>query len=317
VRVLSIVFDQLSSAQNQETTGRLDISAASGKFDFFLNSRGFCADAQFALSLACCHRRRRSVWGRVVAAMGFQGVEPRGVKWLAQNLRGSGLRGELLRHLQDLCRMTGARNASFVMRQVPGLVDEDPFACDTFGDAWHERALAERYEIVDPLLISGASVTEPFDWALLPRTKIRTRRFLRDMQEFQIGKNALTCGFRGASGDRSLLTLTSDASERRWPSQKDEFLDAMGEIHPVIHRFVLRTHFEFTEQPKHALTPRERECLAHAAHGHTSKGISEVLKLTPATVNFFIDAAVKKLEATNRTHAAAKAVALGLIPPPR
>lgn len=213
--------------------------------------------------------------------------------------------------------MTGARHGAFVMRQVPGLVAEDPFSCDTFGESWHERARAERYEIVDPLLLSGVSATEPFDWALLPRTKLRMRRFLRDMQDLQIGKNALTCAFRGAAGDRSLLTLTSDASERRWPSQKEEFLDAMSEIHPVMHKFVLRTQFEFTDQPKQSLTPRERECLTRAAHGMTSKGISETLKLTPATVNFFIDAAVKKLSASNRTHAAAKAVALGLIPPPR
>jgi DNA-binding CsgD family transcriptional regulator len=249
--------------------------------------------------------------------MGYEGLEPRGVKWLARNLRGSGLRGELLRHLQDLCQMTGARHASFIMRQVPGLVEEDPFSCDTFGAAWHERVKKERHEVIDPLTIPDASLIEPFDWALLSRKRQRTRRFLRDMAELQIGRNALTVSHRGASGDRSLLTLTSDVACRRWPAQREEFLDAMLEIHPIVHRFVLRTHFNLQEAPKQSLTPRERECLAHAAHGHTSRAIGEALKLTPATVNFFIDAAIKKLDAANRTHAAAKAVALCLIPPPR
>jgi hypothetical protein len=39
--VLSVVFDQPSSVQNQGTEGGLDIAVASGKFHFFLNSQGF------------------------------------------------------------------------------------------------------------------------------------------------------------------------------------------------------------------------------------------------------------------------------------
>ncbi len=88
-------------------------------------------------------------------------------------------------------------------------------------------------------------------------------------------------------------------------------------IHPFLHRAVLKLRFQIDDVILIRLTPREKECLVWAAHGHTSKKIGENLGLTPATVNFFIDAAVNKLSATNRAHAAAKAVALGLIAPPR
>ncbi len=83
------------------------------------------------------------------------------------------------------------------------------------------------------------------------------------------------------------------------------------------HAAVLRLHFDIGSTDVAKLTPREKQCLGWAAHGRTSKEIGENLGLTPATVNFFIEAAVGKLAAFNRAHAAAKAVALGLIAPPR
>ncbi len=65
------------------------------------------------------------------------------------------------------------------------------------------------------------------------------------------------------------------------------------------------------------LTPREKECLGWAAHGRTSKEIGDVLGLTPATVNFFIDAAVQKLAAFNRAHAPPRRWRWACISPPR
>jgi DNA-binding CsgD family transcriptional regulator len=146
---------------------------------------------------------------------------------------------------------------------------------------------------------------------------VRTRKFFRDFSEFQLGRNGLTARFRGPSGDTSLMTLTSDATERRWATLKPDLMAHMALLHPILHRMVLRSHFNIDGVTLVRLTPREKECLVWAAHGHTSKQIGENLGLTASTVNFFIDAAVGKLAAANRAHAAAKAVALGLIAPPR
>jgi DNA-binding response OmpR family regulator len=61
------------------------------------------------------------------------------------------------------------------------------------------------------------------------------------------------------------------------------------------------------------LTERETETLGWAARGKTSSEIAQILGLTKRTVDFHIDNARMKLDATTRMHAAVKAAACDLI----
>jgi DNA-binding response OmpR family regulator len=63
------------------------------------------------------------------------------------------------------------------------------------------------------------------------------------------------------------------------------------------------------------LTDRETETLTWAARGKTSSEIATILGLTKRTVDFHIDNARIKLNATSRMHAAVKAAAGQLIEP--
>lgn len=63
------------------------------------------------------------------------------------------------------------------------------------------------------------------------------------------------------------------------------------------------------------LTDREVETLTWAARGKTSSEIAQILGLTKRTVDFHIDNARMKLNATTRMHAAVKAAAGQLIEP--
>jgi DNA-binding response OmpR family regulator len=63
------------------------------------------------------------------------------------------------------------------------------------------------------------------------------------------------------------------------------------------------------------LTDREIEALTWAARGKTSSEIAMILGLTKRTVDFHIDNARLKLNASTRMHAAVKAAAGGLIEP--
>jgi DNA-binding CsgD family transcriptional regulator len=239
------------------------------------------------------------------------------VAWLAQGLNGVGPRTDLLKCLQDVCRVAGARHGWFMMRYVPGVVGDDPFYIDTYGEKWRKHAEANGYPLNDPLNGLSDRSNQPIDWSELPPVRGKPKRYFKDFAEFQLGRQALTMTYRGPLGDRSLLTLTSEATEKRWAASKHDIAASMSVLHPALHSAVLRVRFGIDEINVIRLTPRERECLVWVANGHTSKMIGENLGLTPATVNFFIDAAVGKLEASSRAHAAAKAVARGLIPPPR
>ena len=61
------------------------------------------------------------------------------------------------------------------------------------------------------------------------------------------------------------------------------------------------------------LTLRELECLAWAARGKTDEDIGQILGRSRETVHFHLGKALRKLGASNRTHAVAIACSLGLI----
>jgi DNA-binding CsgD family transcriptional regulator len=62
-----------------------------------------------------------------------------------------------------------------------------------------------------------------------------------------------------------------------------------------------------------ALTFREKEVLQWTAEGKTSYEISQILDVSEHTVNFHINNAVAKLGTSNKTQAAVKATALGML----
>jgi DNA-binding CsgD family transcriptional regulator len=239
------------------------------------------------------------------------------VSGLAQNLSSASLKTDFQRSLLEICHASGAKNAAFLMRHVPGIVGDNPFVIDTYGEMWRKHLDGTNFSPGEPIRMLSEHARQPVDWSEMPRARTRIKRFFRDFQDFQLGRHALTATFCGPSGDRSLLTLTSDVTEKRWNACKLDLTAAIGVLHPVLHNAVLKIRFGIDEVDVIRLTPREKECLVWAAHGHTSREIGINLGLTAATVNFFIDSAVGKLAASNRAHAAAKAVALGLIAPPR
>lgn len=61
------------------------------------------------------------------------------------------------------------------------------------------------------------------------------------------------------------------------------------------------------------LTRREREVMAWAARGKTVADTAQILGISPETVEGFIKQALRKLDASNKTHGVAKSIALGII----
>ncbi len=66
--------------------------------------------------------------------------------------------------------------------------------------------------------------------------------------------------------------------------------------------------------PKPRLSKREIECLNWTAAGKTSSETAAILQLSDHTVTHYLTSAGRKLNATNRVQAVAKAIRLGLLP---
>ncbi|GEO02127.1 LuxR family transcriptional regulator [Novosphingobium sediminis] len=63
------------------------------------------------------------------------------------------------------------------------------------------------------------------------------------------------------------------------------------------------------------LSNRERECMVWTARGKTVDDIATILDISTDTVRVYMKRIIGKLQVSNKTHAVAKALALGLIEP--
>lgn len=68
------------------------------------------------------------------------------------------------------------------------------------------------------------------------------------------------------------------------------------------------------EEQNFDLRPKELDCLLWSASGKTSFEIAQILSLSEHTVNQYFTIVATKLNASNRTHAVAKAIQCGLLP---
>jgi DNA-binding CsgD family transcriptional regulator len=166
------------------------------------------------------------------------------------------------------------------------------------------------------VLTKASEMLEPFDWRVARRQVSRARRFFGLVDTCAIGPEGVTVPLRGPFGDLSLFTVTADPPESDWPALRLEIVRTLSTLHANLHRRVLSAQFGVPVAAQIRLTQRERQCLALAASGFTSQRIAAELGLSVNTVNSYIDSAISRLGAANRSHGVAKAVACGIIPPP-
>jgi DNA-binding CsgD family transcriptional regulator len=107
---------------------------------------------------------------------------------------------------------------------------------------------------------------------------------------------------------------------RRPRDEVEALLEAHGHDLLIMGHAFLRLYLEAHGAPRApedcaSLSPREVDCLTHAAQGHGDEDIAARLGISKHTARFHIENAVHKLGATNRTHAVALAAQLGLVGP--
>lgn len=117
---------------------------------------------------------------------------------------------------------------------------------------------------------------------------------------------------RDANGAVGLITLARN-SRIESPKEIQTAQMNLAWIAQFIHTAMM--HFlkdQLAPESAVELTIRERDVLRWTADGKTSYEISMILGVAERTVNYHINNTIIKLKASNKTHATAKAIALGL-----
>lgn len=192
------------------------------------------------------------------------------------------------------------------------------FILNGYPKEWRTHYVEHNYQEIDPTYYHCITKrqTIPVIWDSRVFKGDKETRMRNESREF-----GLLCGasfaVHGGHGEAAMLSLASSQDSYR---VQQDILSLIGKsqllacyLHEATQRIVL------SKGPllltKMELTLREKECLLWAAEGKTGGEIADILQITERTVTFHLQNAGNKMGATNRQHAIARALSMGLIAP--
>jgi LuxR family transcriptional regulator, quorum-sensing system regulator BjaR1 len=237
------------------------------------------------------------------------------------------LRATLHRIIQDY----GFSGFAFVDAGRPDL--DLPYHIGTYPEAWKRAYVQNEFVHSDPALARSRRTNTPFSWSglKLPHRSGRKRppqvRTMDAAREYGF-KDGFVVPFHyrdrlGAIHSSSTVFFWED--EPRWFDKL--FVCHRHELHLLMIYWVQRAMDVVNRDQRNKpgilrvaddsvvirLTAREKEVIAWAARGKTVADTAQILGISPETVEGFIKQALRKLDASNKTHGVAKSIALGII----
>lgn len=181
---------------------------------------------------------------------------------------------------------------------------------------WVSHYVEEDYGSVDPIIKDCTTNRLPIRWNEHYRANARSREENRVMEDaWENGlKRGLTIPVHGPGGELGIFSLNSQLSDKEFLrlSEGTKYNAQVLAYH--FHDAVQRTLRPAREIPMPIpLTEREVEILRWTVSGKTAWEIGGILKISERTVNFHIQNVMEKFGVHNKTHAAAKAMGLGLL----
>lgn len=187
------------------------------------------------------------------------------------------------------------------------------FVLSGYPKGWRSHYDEQGLMMVDPVLARAASTVTPFGWDELDRSTPAAEKLFSEAASFGL-KHGLTIPLHGISGEIGIMNLSRreplpTGAARAKLFQRAQWITSL--IQDRMRELVLANE----NAPKPSLSARERDCLRFAAQGMTSNSIAKQLGIAESTVAFHLNSAERKLGVRTRSHAIARAMALGALDP--
>jgi DNA-binding CsgD family transcriptional regulator len=182
--------------------------------------------------------------------------------------------------------------------------------------AWVAHYADEVYADADPVIRDCTSNRLPIRWTESYRANARSAAETRMMEDaWENGvRRGLSIPIHGPRGELGVFSLNSQLNDKEFLRVSDETKFDAQVIAYHFHDAVQRTLKSAMEIPLPVpLTDREVEILRWTVSGKTAWEIGGILKISERTVNFHIQNVMEKFGVHNKTHAAAKAMGMGLL----
>ncbi len=216
--------------------------------------------------------------------------------------------------LHRIAQRYGVKTIAYIGTGMRSINSREPYFAVTYSPEWVSHYKTRNYLKIDPVVKIGMRRLLPFDWRDFGSPEGNLKSFFGEAKELGLGHQGLSIPIHGRSGDRALLSITSDLSTRDWNIIRLFYMRDFQVLAAHLHELVLRTQGA-TQLPSR-LSPRERECLYWISEGKTAWECAVILGLSQHTVRFYLESARAKLRAASNTHAVSIALQAGLLTQP-
>jgi DNA-binding CsgD family transcriptional regulator len=187
------------------------------------------------------------------------------------------------------------------------------YAALTYSPDWVHRYIGEDYARIDPVVQGCYQRFNPVDWKRLDWSGRAQRAFLGEAQDAGVGNQGFSVPIRGPRGQFAMFTVSDRASDGAWEKFTQHHLGRLILIAHFLNQRALELEHGTDFLRRNILSPREMDALTMLALGMNRSQAADGLSISEHTFRDYVESARGKLEATNTTHAVAKAVALGYV----
>ncbi|WP_394890446.1 LuxR family transcriptional regulator [Mesorhizobium sp. AaZ16] len=191
----------------------------------------------------------------------------------------------------------------------------DGIVLSSYLEEWKVRYKNGCYVESDPLIAASRRSCIPFRWGTLAFLDSLTepmKAVTIEARDYGIVEG-FTVPVHGPESECGLFSAAfngalGDMSER-W-GKRYQWIVCLA---PFVHAFGISSTMDDDGQAEVVLTDHERTCLSWTLRGKTAWEIAQILGKSKPTIEYHLQKAMRKLDASNKAHAAAMAMRLGLI----
>ncbi len=204
--------------------------------------------------------------------------------------------------------------------ELPDSVSQEPklVLYSSYSDKWLQHYQAQTYFDVDPVIEHCATQITPLVWdseqQLKQTANQKVKALMADAIDHEI-KAGVVVPIKDGTGHIAGFNLSSSQPAEQQQKKIRLVTPFIAFFSSFLHEKMLTLHAAQKRPATSPITSREADCLSWAASGKTASEIADILNVSEHTVHFHIRNAVKKLHASNKTHAVAKAITFQYIHP--
>jgi DNA-binding CsgD family transcriptional regulator len=229
---------------------------------------------------------------------------------------------ELETCLGAFCRRLGFDYFSYILSEPPKLGDaqprqasDRPMIVSSYPLDWRLRYARHEYHQLDAVVTMGRTSRRPFFWGsgdYLNRLSPPRRRLFDEARDFGI-LSGFTVPVHGPMGECGLFSTASAGPMNGFADAVHDSQYLLQVLGPRVHAVVVERLLGRADCEPVALTEHERVCLSWTMRGKTAWEIAQIVGRSKPTIDYHIQKAIRKLGATNKFHAAFKALQAGLL----